>query len=95
MPIRIEKLETEPRVNIDYLCEDEWELPKQIEALEEWLKSNIDKLEPSEYVADIGYSPREHAASGGAGLSPISMGLMAKIGMYLWFSEYPNFDENN
>ena len=75
------------------ICKGEWEMPKQVEALEAWLKENSTKLPKGNYVADIGFSPREGALGGGAILSPESMGIMATIGMSLYLSEYPGDED--
>ncbi len=72
---------------IDHLCENEWEMPKQIEALEKWLKERNGKIKAGSYIADIGYSPREGAAGGGAVLTTETMNAMVKIGMDLYLSE--------
>ncbi len=34
----------EKGIPIGYLCEDEWEMPKQIAALEDWLNQNKEKI---------------------------------------------------
>ena len=75
------------------ICKGEWEISMQIEALEVWLRENSSKLPKGNYVADIGFSPREGALGGGAILSTESMGLMVSIGMNLYLSEYPSDDE--
>ncbi len=75
---------------LDGLCKGEWELPKQIEELEAWLKVTGFKLPKGDYVADIGYSPRVGALGGGAVLKPEAMGIMSAVGITLYFSEYPN-----
>jgi len=77
---------------LDHLCEDKWEMPEQIEALEQWLKNSHGKLKAGNYVADIGYSPREGASGGGAVLTIQAMEVMVKIGMNLYLSEYPPFE---
>ncbi len=43
------------------LCKDEWEMPKQVDALEVWLNENGKKLPKGSYVADIGFSPKAGA----------------------------------
>jgi hypothetical protein len=76
------------------ICDDEWELPAQTEALEKWLVENQTKLIKGTYVADIGYSPRQGAAGGGAVLSKQAMRIMVAIGMDLYLSEYPGFNDD-
>ena len=78
----------------DWLCEDEWEMPRQIEALEQWLFENQDIIKSGSYAADIGYSPREGAAGGGVTLSLKAMKVMVEIGMVLHLSEYPVFEDD-
>ncbi len=79
---------------LDGLCDDEWELPAQIEALEKWLAENEGELDEGTYLADVGYSPRPGAAGGGAILSTRAMGIMVAIGMDLCLSEYPEFNDD-
>ncbi len=74
------------------ICKGEWEMPKQVEALEVWLKEKGQKLPPGDYLADIGFSPRKGALGGGAVLTPEAMAIMSSIGMTLFLSEYPNDD---
>ena len=76
-----------------YLCERNWRLPDQVDALEAWLKENGSKLKSGHYVADIGFTPREDASGGGAALSPEMMRTMADLGMSLFLSEYPGENE--
>ena len=85
--------EGEKGKELDHLCENEWEMPKQIEALEKWLKERNGKIKTGNYIADIGYSPREGAAGGGAVLTTEAMSIMVKIGMELYLSEYPAFED--
>ena len=80
-------------IDLGGLCQDKWEMPEQIEALEIWLQNNKDILKPGKYIADIGYSPREGAAGGGTVLTTEAMRIMVTIGMELYLSEYPSFDD--
>jgi hypothetical protein len=89
MPIRIEKEKKE----VAWLCDKDWELPSQIAALQEWLKGNEAILKKGKYTADVGFSPREGAAGGGCVISTDAMRIMVAIGMELWLSEYPPFEE--
>ncbi len=81
--------EGEKGITLGHLCENSWEMPEQIKALETWLKQNKGKLKKGHYSADIGYSPREGALGGGAVLTIESMEIMVNIGMKLYLSEYP------
>lgn len=88
MPIRIDKNSDKEIEEIAWLCDDDWELPTQIYALELWLKEVGMTLEKGDYVVDVGYKPRQGASGGGAVLSVESMGIMASTGMALFLSEY-------
>jgi hypothetical protein len=70
------------------LCEGEWELPFQIDELENWLSTNSSKLPKGSYVADVGFRVREGATGGGAVVSLKLMEMMIAIGMELSLSEY-------
>jgi len=50
---------------IAWLCEDEWMLWPQIEALSAWLNQAAPGLLPGEYVADVGFCRRRNASGGG------------------------------
>jgi hypothetical protein len=78
----------QPSEKLACLCDDSWELPIQISELEKWLDENKNKITPDDYVADIGFTQRNDASGGGAAISPESMGIMAKYGMWLYLSEY-------
>lgn len=69
---------------------DDWSLPSQIDALEEWLRTQSDNLEPGHYIADIGFSMRKEACGGGAIVSPEAMRRMGQLGISLYLSEYPD-----
>lgn len=78
---------------LDLLCDDEWEMPEKIKALERWFIDKKKKFQPGNYIADLGYSPKEGANGGGAELTTEAMGVMVKIGMVLFLSEYPIFKD--
>ncbi|MTI29923.1 hypothetical protein [Xanthovirga aplysinae] len=88
MPINIYNENTGEKV--DWLCDDFWDLPNQIDALETWLEEKGKNLTPNKYVADIGFDIRKDASGGGAVLSSESMKILGEIGMDIYFSEYPN-----
>jgi hypothetical protein len=69
------------------LCEGEWELPSQIDELENWLSINSTKLPKGSYVAHVGFRVREGATGGGAVVSLKLMEMMIAIGMKLNLSE--------
>lgn len=76
--------------NIAWIAKGDWELPAQIESLENWLIENKNKLPSSSYIADVGFSMRENACGGGAILTVRAMSIMAKLGIKLYLSEYPD-----
>jgi len=88
MPINIYRNDDSPE-RVAWLCDDNWRLPDQAEALEAWLMEMRNMLKPGGYIADIGFSPREDASGGGAALSPEMMRTMADLGITLFLSEYP------
>lgn len=90
MPVSIYRVCPEGQKNesIEWLCDGNWRLPDQAEALETWLAENRATLKPDKYVADIGFMPREDASGGGAAMSPEMMRTMADLGMSLFLSEY-------
>ena len=94
MPINIYRVTSARRKNerIAWLCDNNWRLPDQTEALEQWLEAHRATLQPDVYVADIGFTPRDDASGGGAAISPEMMRTMAALGMSLLLSEYPGTD---
>ena len=97
MPVNIyrEILDEQRNEPITWLCDDEWELTPQIDALSQWLEQNGAALLPAEYVADVGFCWRRNAASGGAVLKPAAMRRMADLGMSLFLSEYAGFADEH
>jgi hypothetical protein len=93
MPVNIYKVVSgiEARINVAWLCDDEWLLGPQIDALTAWLANGSEALEPAEYVADVGFCWRRDASAGGPVLGPIAMRRMADLGMSVFFSEYGHF----
>ena len=86
MPIQIYR---DSFKEIGHLCEEDWELPGQVYALEKWLKTEGCKLPKGHYVADIGFCPREGATGGGGVINVKMMEIMVEIGMEVFLSEYP------
>ena len=95
MPVNIIRVTPKGQKNesIAWLCDDEWRLTPQSEALTAWLQAHGTKLEPAEYVADIGFSWRRDAMSGGPAFSPDTLRQMADLGMSLHISEYQGFTD--
>jgi len=91
MPIRIGKDDGSYEV-IACLCDDDWELPGQLYALEAWLTDNVASLPDCGAIADIGFSVRPGAFGGGGVLTAESMRRFADAGVSIWFSEYPAGD---
>ena len=88
MPIKI--FDSKGDKEIAWLAGDVWDLPNQLLALEKWLEENRDSYPAGEYVADIGFDIRPNAFGGGGTLSSKSMLLLGKLGMEIYFSEYPD-----
>ena len=70
MPVSITRVTREGQKNerIARLCDGNWRLPDQAEALEAWLAEHSATLRPDDYVADIGFTLREDASGGGAAI---------------------------
>jgi hypothetical protein len=91
LPVNIYKLpaaDSEPIETIAWLCDGIWHLPEQIDALSSWVEEQSLNLPVGEYVADVGFHPRDGASGGGPTLEPKTMRRMADLGMSLYFSEY-------
>jgi hypothetical protein len=86
MPIYIKQQQSNE--TIVRLSEGFWDLPSQIKELEDWLLNCSQNIEPSNYIADVGFSIRENACGGGAILSPECMAIMGRLGIKLYLSEY-------
>lgn len=93
MPVNIYKVTAEDQEDeeIAWLCDGEWLLWPQIEALAAWLEQSTGTLQPAEYVADVGFCWRRDASCGGPVLEPTAMRRMADLGMSLFLSEYGSF----
>ena len=73
---------------IKYLSENDWDLPTQMEELENWLEKEGKSLSKGKYVADIGFGIRNDASGGGTVLSSKMIKILNEIGMEIYFSEY-------
>lgn len=87
MPIKI--TERDSAAEIAWLCDDDWELPRQLRTLESWIQYYKVSDPPFDAVADIGYSVRPEAFGGSAALSCESMRRFADAHIEIHFSEYP------
>ena len=74
---------------IDFLCEEIWDLTSQIYELEKWLDNNADNLIKGKYVSDIGFTSREKHSGGGSVISLKMINTLSKIGMEVFLTEYP------
>ncbi|WP_282019195.1 hypothetical protein [Salegentibacter mishustinae] len=74
--------------SIEYISENNWDLPTQIYELEIWLEKNQKKLQKGKYVADIGFEMRKDANGGGAVLNSKIIKMLNDVGMEIYFSEY-------
>jgi hypothetical protein len=66
----------------------EWELPSQINELEQWLKANHHSLSKGKYFVDIGFQVRKGATGGGGVISIEMIQILNDIGMEIYLSEY-------
>jgi len=89
MPIRIfdRDLSSENRL-LELLMPKEWDLGSQMEEFEEWLATSSDSLPSGDLVADLGFTPRPNASSGGGVFTVESLSKMAELGMELRLSEF-------
>jgi hypothetical protein len=94
VPVKV-YVDDEDHAEVAWLCDDNWRLPDQVEALVEWVQQNRSTLDKGRYVADIGFSPRADAAGGGAAISPEMLRAMADVGICLCLSEYPPFTDSD
>jgi hypothetical protein len=78
---------------IAHLCDEYWEMPIQVETFEKWLVEKGASLLKGKYIADIGFCPRSEALGGGVLVTSKAMEIMVSIGMELYFSEYPEQDD--
>ena len=97
MPVNISKITPDGRDNepVAWLCDGEWLLTLQVEALCDWLKQFASALPPADYVADVGFCWRRNATSGGPIVEPADMGRMAALRMSLHLSEYGGFADDS
>lgn len=52
--------------------------------------SHEDKLTPASYITNVGFNMRENACGGGAILITRAVAIMAKLGITVYLSEYPD-----
>jgi hypothetical protein len=97
MPVNVYRVTSDEQENkqIAWLCDGEWELTAQIDALSKWLEQASLEVPPDTYVADVGFCWRRDAALGGPVLEPAVMRRMADLGMSLFLSEYAGFADEH
>ena len=72
------------------LAGEEWKLAPQVEALEDWLRQNADRINRNyRWTADIGFGYRADAGGGGAAITPKLMRMCLDCNVELFLSEYP------
>jgi hypothetical protein len=86
MPINIYKKDDFHEV--DFICDNDWDLPTQISELKNWLKNKQKELPKDNYIADIGFEIRKKSTGGGAILDSEMLEILSKIGMEIYLSEY-------
>lgn len=77
------------------LCDDLWDLPSQVDALERWLLVDGVKLAPGQNSADIGFSSRPDATGGGSSLSSEALKIMGEKEFRSIFRSTPKCLLNN
>lgn len=93
MPVVIRKQAGGELENLVELAGEEWYLPQQISALEEWLSANADRLDPTfTWIADVGFVGRPDAAGGGPVLTREFMERCVRANLEIWLSEYRDGD---
>ena len=96
MPVNIYRVtpKGESDEEVAWLCDDEWLLSPQVDALSKWLEDCGAALQAGEYIADIGFCWRRSASAGGPVLASATMKRMVELGMSLFLSEYPGFADD-
>ncbi len=93
MSIWISKIEDGKRSGVLQLGKEVWDLPELFKLFENWLKSDSDSLDESlEWIADIGFSPRQDASGGGPIISTAIMRICVAKNISIYLSEYNDKD---
>lgn len=94
MSIWIRKIVGDKSESYLKLAEDDWDLRSQFKTFETWLKSSTNALEAdAQWIADIGFSPRDGACGGGPVISREIMKFCLNKKITIYFSEYDSSDE--
>ena len=88
MSIYISKVENGERLEIYHLAKDEWELPSLFKEFEVWLNTHSSELAQGNWIADIGFSPRQEACGGGPIITKEIMSICLSKGIEIFLSEY-------
>ena len=89
MPVVIRRVVDDRFENYSEIAPGSWDLRTQIEALEEWLSTNPDELDPSnQWVADVGFTVRLDATGGGPPISRKLMEMCVTSNLEIYLSEY-------
>jgi hypothetical protein len=96
MPISITRRQGKGEYqDVAWLCDDDWKLPSQIQALDAWLQAAGPALSPGSYRADIGFDLRPDALGGGAILPVPMLTTLSALNMALHLSEYPGLNRKD
>lgn len=89
MSIWISKIEDGKRNGVLQIGKESWDLPELFKLFEGWLFSdNFEMNTQFEWVADIGFSPREGANGGGPIISREVMQACIAKNISIYLSEY-------
>ncbi|WP_171186761.1 hypothetical protein [Alienimonas chondri] len=85
----IRRLTKDSSENYATVCDYEWRLREQVEALQDWLKKNRHSLpKGNKWIADIGFSVRPDALAGGPPIYRRMMEMCLEVNMEIYLSEY-------
>jgi hypothetical protein len=90
MPVTIYNEDTIEKIAL--LCDNSWDLPTQVSALETWLINDGKALAKGKYIADIGFAISKDAKGGGCAITSEMMNIMSEIGIDIYLSEYPTLN---
>ncbi len=90
MPIVVRKIVEDQYETHLVIADNMWDLREQVEALEAWLGANANSLdEQCQWVADIGFTPREDARGGGPPITCKLMQMCLEANLDIYLSQYP------
>ena len=89
MPVIIRRIIDDGFKNHAEVAAGEWDLRKQIEALEQWLLAHGSELDTlSQWVADVGFTVRPNATGGGPPIGRKLMQMCVASNLEIYLSEY-------